>query len=73
VVNKTVLRFCEKYGVKYFASNNSYYTGKGDAEAQDALVCVKEGEFISKPKRYIGKRGREFRYGFPNNEYYLKK
>lgn len=72
VVNRTLIRLCSKYGVKYYAANSSYYTDKKEAEAQDALICVKEGEFVSRPKKYIGKRGREFRYGFPNNEYYLK-
>ncbi|MDZ4823634.1 MAG: DNA polymerase III subunit alpha [Flavobacteriales bacterium] len=72
VVNKVLLRFCEKHQAKYFASNNSYYTTQEEAEAQDALVCVKEGEYISKPKKYIGKRGREFRFGLPNDNFYLK-
>ncbi|MDZ4751472.1 MAG: DNA polymerase III subunit alpha [Flavobacteriales bacterium] len=72
VVNQTLLRFCEKYDVEYFASNVSYYTDQVDAEAQDALICVKEGEFVSKQSRYIGKRGREFRFGLPNNEFFLK-
>ncbi len=71
-VNKVVLRFCEKHQVKYVATNSSYYTTKEEAEAQDALICVREGEYVSKPKKYIGKRGREFRYGLPNDEYYLK-
>lgn len=72
VVNRTLIRFCKKYNVKYFAANSSYYTEKEQAEAQDALMCVKEGEFVSKPSKYIGKRGREFRFGFPNNEFYIK-
>jgi len=72
VVNRTFIRFCSKYNVKYYAANSSYYTDKTEAEAQDALICVKEGEFVSRPKKYIGKRGREFRFGFPNDEYYLK-
>jgi len=72
VVNRTLLCFCQKYGVKYFASNNAYYTTRDEAAAQDALICVKEGEFVSKPRKYIGKRGREFRFGLPNDEYYLK-
>ncbi len=72
VVNATLLRFCEKYQVPYFASNNTYYTVKSEAAAQDALLCVKDGESVSKPKKYIGKRGREFRFGFPNEEFYIK-
>ena len=75
-VNEVLLRFARKYGVKYFAANNTYYNEKEDAKAHDILLCVKDGEKIqgpeAKPKRYVGKLGREFRYGFPNEEFYLK-
>jgi DNA polymerase-3 subunit alpha len=71
-VNEVLLHFAEKYGVKYFAANNTYYNQKLDAKAHDILLCVKDGELVEKPKKYIGKRGREFRYGFPNEEFYLK-
>jgi DNA polymerase-3 subunit alpha len=72
VVNDTLLKFCEKHGVKYIAANNSYYTRKDQAEAHDILLCVKDAANVSKPKKYIGKRGREFRFGMPNDEWYLK-
>jgi len=71
-VNEVLLEFAHKYGVKYFAANNSYYNEKGDAKAHDILLCVKDGELVEKPKKYVGKRGREFRFGFPNDEFYLK-
>jgi DNA polymerase-3 subunit alpha len=71
-VNRITLNLCAKHNVKYVATNSSYYTEQKDSEAQDALVCVREGEFVSRPKKYIGKRGREFRLGLPNNQYYLK-
>lgn len=71
-VNEILLGFCEKHNVKYIASNNSYYTRKEQAEAHDILLCVKDAESVNKPKKYIGKRGREFRYGFPNDEFYIK-
>lgn len=71
-VNEVLLDFCAKYGVKYFAANNTYYNQKPDAKAHDILLCVKDGELVEKPKKYIGKRGREYRYGFPNDEFYLK-
>lgn len=71
-VNQVLLKFCEKHGVKYVAANAGYYTQQEDAEVQDALVCIREGEFMSKPSRYIGKRGREYRFGLPNDQYYLK-
>jgi DNA polymerase-3 subunit alpha len=72
VVNDTLLRFCEKYGVRYVAANNTYYTRKEDAASHDILLCVKDAENQSRPKKYVGKRGREFRFGFPNDEFYLK-
>ncbi|WP_109830296.1 DNA polymerase III subunit alpha [Reichenbachiella versicolor] len=72
IVNKTLLKFAEKHNVKYFASNNTYYTDKKQANAHDILMCVKDSEQQSKPKKYIGRRGREFRYGFPNDEFYIK-
>ena len=71
-VNEVLLDFALKYDVKYFAANNTYYNDKGDAKAHDILLCVKDGELVEKPRKYIGKRGREFRYGFPNDEFYLK-
>ena len=57
-----------KYGVKLIATNNSYYTSKSEANAHDILLCVRDGEKQSVP---IG-RGRGFRYGLPNEEYYYK-
>lgn len=71
-VNEVLLQWAAKYHVPYFAANNSYYNTKTDAKAHDILLCVKDGELVAKPKKYIGKRGREFRYGFPNEEFYLK-
>ena len=68
VANETLLRFAKKHGVKYFASNDVYYLDQKDANAHDILLCVKEGEYQSTPKG----RGRGFRYGLPNEEYYFK-
>ncbi len=68
VVNQTLLSFAKKYGVKYFAANDVYYLDKEDANSHDILLCVKEGEYRDTP---IGK-GRGYRYGFPNQEFYLK-
>ncbi|WP_162416304.1 DNA polymerase III subunit alpha [Cyclobacterium roseum] len=71
-VNEVLLQWSAKYQVPYFAANNSYYNTKTDAKAHDILLCVKDGELVAKPKKYVGKRGREYRYGFPNEEFYLK-
>ena len=67
-VNEVLLRFAEQYSIKYFASNNTHYLNKDDADAHDVLLCIKEGERKSTP---IG-RGRGFRFGFENSEYYFK-
>lgn len=72
VVNDALIEFCEKHDVKYVAANNTYYTEKADADSHDVLLCVKDAEYKATPKRYMGKRGREFRFGFPNDEFYLK-
>ena len=72
IVNATLLEFAAKYDVKYFAANNTYYSKREDAAAHDILLCVKDGEVIHKPKKWIGNRGREYRYGFPNDEFYIK-
>ncbi len=71
-VNEVLLKFATKYDVKYFAANNAYYLDKTDAKAHDILLCVKDGETVNKPTKYIGRRGREFRFGFPNEEFYVK-
>ncbi|RYZ81662.1 MAG: DNA polymerase III subunit alpha, partial [Proteobacteria bacterium] len=49
-------------------TNNTYYVAQPDANAHDILLCVKDGEKQSTP---IG-RGRGYRYGLPNQEYYFK-
>ncbi len=71
-VNEVLLDLAAKHNVKVIAANNTYYTRKDQAEAHDVLLCVKDAESVNKPKKYIGKRGREFRYGFPNDEFYMK-
>lgn len=67
-VNKTLISFSRKHNVKLVATNNTYYLEKSDANAHDILLCVKDGEKQATP---IG-RGRGYRYGLPNQEYYYK-
>ena len=66
--NEVLIEFSRKYSIPFIATNNTYYTQKEEANAHDILLCVKEGEKQATP---IG-RGRGFRYGFPNQEYYFK-
>jgi DNA polymerase III subunit alpha len=67
-VNQTLIAFAKKHNVKLIATNNTYYVNKEDANAHDILLCVKDGEKQATP---IG-RGRGYRYGLPNQEYYFK-
>ncbi|MEC7949852.1 MAG: DNA polymerase III subunit alpha, partial [Bacteroidota bacterium] len=72
VVNGVLKGLAATHDVKLVASNNSYYTRQDQSDAHDILLCVKDARNVSQPKRYVGKRGREFRFGFPNDSFYLK-
>ncbi len=67
-VNQVLIQFAKKHDIKLIASNNTYYAKKENANAHDILLCVKDGEKQATP---IG-RGRGYRYGLPNQEYYFK-
>lgn len=66
--NQVLVSLARKHDLKLLATNNTYYMDKADAEAHDILLCVKDGEKKGTP---IG-RGRGYRYGLPNQEYYFK-
>ncbi|MDO5654637.1 MAG: DNA polymerase III subunit alpha [Flavobacteriaceae bacterium] len=67
-VNQILLQFARKHDVKVLAQNNTFYIDQKDAQAHDILLCVRDGEKKATP---IG-RGRDFRFGFPNDEFYFK-
>lgn len=67
-VNQVLISLAAKHDVKVVATNNTFYVDKSDANAHDILLCVRDGEKQSTP---IG-RGRGYRYGMPNQEYYFK-
>jgi len=67
-INETLIGFAEKHNVKLVASNNTFYIKQSDAEAHDILLCINGGELRSTP---VG-RGRGFRFGLPNDQYYFK-
>lgn len=66
--NPVLERMAKEHEVKIVAANATFYTRKEDAASHDILLCVKEGEKRATP---IG-RGRGYRYGMENNEYYFK-
>lgn len=67
-VNTSLIQLGRKHGVDLVATNNTYYVNKEDAHAHDILLCVKDGEKLATPKG----RGRGYRFGLPNEEYYFK-
>lgn len=67
-VNKVLLQFSQRYGVKYIPQNNTFYLDKKDANAHDILLCVRDGA-----KQYVPIGiGRGYRFGFRNQEFYFK-
>jgi DNA polymerase-3 subunit alpha len=67
-VNVSLISLAHKHDVKLVATNNTFYLEKNDAGAHDILLCVRDGEKKATP---VG-RGRGYRYGLPNHEYYFK-
>ena len=67
-VNNVIINFSKKHAVKLVATNDVFYIDQGDAIPHDILMCVKDGEKFDTPKG----RGRGFRYGLPNDEFYFK-
>ena len=57
-VNKILLKFARKYGVKVIASNNVFYLNQNDVQMSRYLTLVKDGEIQSTPKG----KGRGYRY-----------
>ena len=67
-VNEALISLAKKHQVKIVATNNTFYIDKENSNAHDILLCVRDGEKQTTP---IG-RGRGYRYGLPNQEYYFK-
>lgn len=67
-VNETLIKFSNTHQIKLVATNNTFYLNKKDAAIHDILLCIKDGEMVETPKG----RGRGFRYGLDNDEYYFK-
>lgn len=66
--NEALIRLARNHQIQLVATNNVFYLEKSDASAHDVLLCVKDNELVSTPKG----RGRGFRYGLDNEEYYYK-
>ncbi|MFK8044426.1 MAG: DNA polymerase III subunit alpha [Crocinitomicaceae bacterium] len=68
IINETLVKLAEKHSIQLVATNNTFYLDKKNADAHDVLLCIKDGELRSTPKG----RGRGFRFGLENEEYYFK-
>jgi DNA polymerase-3 subunit alpha len=75
-VNKVLLKFAAKYGVKTIATNDSHYVEQDFYEAHDILLCVNTAEKRSTPtsKDYSDDEsaGRGTRFAFYNDQFYFK-
>jgi DNA polymerase III subunit alpha len=60
--NPQLLEVAKRIGAPLLATNDSHYTHRGDAVAQDALLCVQTGSLMSDPDRFK----------FTGDEHYLK-
>jgi DNA polymerase-3 subunit alpha len=67
-VNETLIRFSQDHSIKLVATNNTFYSDEENAIAHDVLLCVKGSELVKTPKG----RGRGFRFGLENEQYYFK-
>ncbi|MEM6830649.1 MAG: DNA polymerase III subunit alpha, partial [Bacteroidota bacterium] len=67
-LNEILVGLAQKHDIQLIATNEYYYLDKKDAKAHDVLICIKENEKQSTP---VG-RGRGFRPGLPNHNYYFK-
>jgi len=67
-VNQKLLALAKANNIKVIATNDTHYINQEDAGWHDTLLCINTGELQSNP---IG-RGKGFRFGFPNDNFYLK-
>lgn len=67
-LNEVLKGFASKFDVKMIAANELFYLDRSESQAHDVLLCIKENEKQSTP---IG-RGRGFRPGLKNDEYFFK-
>ncbi len=51
LVNKQMVEFSRKLGVKIIATNDSHFVNKEDAQAHDLLVCLSTGKDFEDPNR----------------------
>ena len=51
IVEEGIIKLSRELAIPIIATNDSHYIGKGDATAQDVLLCVATGKMVSDSKR----------------------
>lgn len=58
--NDVLVKLAQKHGIGLVATNDVHYINKDDAEAQDVLLCIQTGKFLSDNDRMSMKENGEF-------------
>ena len=53
VVNKHLVEFSKKHGIKLVCTNDVHFVDEDDAEAHDRLICLNTGRDLDDPKRML--------------------
>lgn len=72
LVNQEVVRMSGETGIPLIATNDVHYVDKGDAEAQDILLCIQTGKSVQEEDR-LKFQGQEFYLKSPEEMYELFK
>ena len=67
-VNEILVEFAEKHQIALLAQNETYYTESSDAQIQEILSCIKDGEKLSTE---VG-RGFGKRKALPSKHYHMQ-
>lgn len=58
--NEIMIALARKHGVGIIATNDIHYLGRGDAEAEDVLLCIQTGKLVSDTNRLNMKADGQF-------------
>lgn len=52
-VNKQLIEYAKKYGIKLICTNDVHFVNEENAEAHDRLICLSTGRDLDDPKRML--------------------
>lgn len=53
IVNKKLIEYSKKYGIKLICTNDVHFVNEEDAEAHDRLICLSTGKDLDDPRRML--------------------